>query len=272
MPGTPALARRAILGVYALIIVVPLLVVVLGAFKSRRQLVDSPLGVPTSPTADNLSRVLSTQSMGDAFLNSVIVTGVAVLVSLFLSSLAAFGLARIRGRWGWVVFAFLVAGLAVPAQTAIVPQYVLWRQLGLLNSLTGLVIAEVVVTLPVAVFILTGFMRTLPPELFEAASIDGASPWRTYRSVVLPLSRPSLAAAAIFLFVITWNDLLYPLLFVSTPDKRTLPLVLLGFKGEFLTDYPVLFTGVLIASAPLVVIYVFLQRYFVAGLTAGSSR
>jgi raffinose/stachyose/melibiose transport system permease protein len=266
------LTRRAVLAIYTLVIVVPLLVVLTGAFKTRRELVESPLGLPTSPTLDNLERVFSTQSMGTAFLNSILVTGAAVLVTLFVASLAAFGLARVRGRWGWLVFGFLVLGMAVPAQTAIVPQYVLFRQLGLLNSLTGLVIAEVVVTLPVAVFILTGFMRTLPAELFEAASMDGASPWRTYRSVVLPLSRPSLAAAAIFLFVITWNDLLYPLLFISTPDKRTLPLVLLGFKGEFLTDYPVLFAGVLVASAPLVVVYVFLQRYFVAGLTAGSAR
>ncbi len=162
--------------------------------------------------------------------------------------------------------------MAVPAQANMIPQYVLFQRLGLLDSLLGLVLIEVVTALPVAVFIMAGFLRTLPRELFEATSIDGANPFRTYRSIVLPLSRPSLAATAIFLFVIQWNDLLYPLLFVHDPSKKTLPLALLNFQGEFLTNYPLLFTGVVVASAPLVVAYVFLQRYFVAGMTAGSVK
>ncbi len=102
--------------------------------------------------------------------------------------------------------------------------------------------------MPVAVFIMTGFMRTLPRELFEAGLVDGAGPWRTYRSIALPVSLPSLAATAIFLFVIQWNDLLYPLLFIHDPSKATLPLALLNFQGEFLTNYPLLFTGVIVAS------------------------
>jgi raffinose/stachyose/melibiose transport system permease protein len=162
--------------------------------------------------------------------------------------------------------------MAVPAQANMIPQYVLFYQLGLLNSLVGLVLIETVVCLPVAVFILAGFMRTLPPDLYEASALDGAGPWRTLQSIVLPLSLPPIAATAIFLVVIQWNDLLYPLLFIQTPEKRTLPLALLDFQGEFLTNYPLLFTGVIVASTPLVIAYVFLQRYFVAGLTAGSVR
>ncbi len=105
-------------------------------------------------------------------------------------------------------------------------------------------------TLPIAVFIMTGFLKTLPKELFEAAAIDGSGPWRTYRSIVIPVSVPSLSATAIFLFVIHWNDLLYPLLFIQDAAKRTIPVALLSFQGEFLTNYPLLFTGVVVASAP----------------------
>ncbi|MCY1241192.1 L-arabinose transport system permease protein AraQ [compost metagenome] len=133
-------------------------------------------------------------------------------------------------------------------------------------------LANVVSTLPIAVFILGGFMRTLPKELYEASSIDGTGPWRTYVSIALPLSAPSVAAAAIFLFVIHWNELLYPLLFIQSPGNRTLPLALLSFQGEFQTNYPLLFAGVILASLPVVVAYVFLQRYFVAGITAGASK
>jgi raffinose/stachyose/melibiose transport system permease protein len=124
----------------------------------------------------------------------------------------------------------------------------------------------------VAVFILGGFMRTLPKEIYEATDLDGSGPWRTYRSVVLPLSAPSIAATSIFLFVIHWNELLYPLLFIRSPEQRTLPVALLSFQGEFLTNYPLLFSGVVIASFPIVIAYLLLQRYFIAGITAGAVK
>ena len=266
------LGRRAILGIYALLIAVPLLVVLLGSVRSTQDLFAHPLGLPSSVKLDNYGEVLQGQDMLTAFRNSVVVTGCAVVLTLLLASLASYAVARIPGWRGWLIYGFLVLGMAVPAQANMIPQYVTFDVLGLTDSLTGLVLIETVVTLPVAVFILTGFMRTLPHELFEASSVDGAGPWRVYRSVVLPLSTPSVAATAIFLLVIQWNDLLYPLLFIQDPAKKTVPLALLDFQGEFLTNYPLLFTGVVIASAPLVVTYVFLQRYFVAGMTAGAVK
>lgn len=266
------LSRRAILGIYAILVAVPLVVVITGTFKNTQQLFSSPFGPPPSLSPHNYTTVLSDANMGRAFINSAIVTGFAVVLTLLIGSLASYGVARIPGWKGWAVFGFLVLGMAVPAQANMIPQYVLFQRLGLLDSLLGLILIEIVVTLPVAVFIMTGFMRTLPRELYEASSIDGANPWRTYWSVVLPMSTPSLAATAIFLFVIQWNDLLYPLLFIHDPSKKTLPLALLDFQGEFLTNYPLLFTGVVVASAPIVIAYVFLQRYFVAGLTAGSVK
>jgi raffinose/stachyose/melibiose transport system permease protein len=266
------IGRRVVLGVYAVIVAVPLLVVLSGTFKTTPQLFSSPFGPPSSLSPRNYGSVLGQASMSTAFVNSAVVTGCAVVLTLLIGSLASYGVARIPGWKGWLAYGFLVVGMAVPAQANMIPQYVLFQRLGLLDSRLGLIIIEVVVALPVAVFIMAGFMRTLPRELFEASEIDGAGPWRIYRSVVLPVSLPSLAATAIFLFVIQWNDLLYPLLFIQDPSKRTLPLALLDFQGEFLTNYPLLFTGVVVASAPIVVAYVFLQRYFVAGITAGSVK
>jgi raffinose/stachyose/melibiose transport system permease protein len=260
------------LGVYALLVAVPLLVVVFGTLKTTQQLFAAPLGLPTSPTGANFATVVGNGEIIVALRNSVIVTVCVLVLTLALATTAAFAFARLRGALAVAAYAFVVAGMAIPVQASMVPQFVLFDLLGLTDSLLGLIIVESVMGLPIAVFILTGFMRTLPRELFEAADLDGASPWRTFRSIVLPLSTPSLAAAAIFLLVITWNDLLYPLLFITDPAKRTLPLALLGFTGEYLTDYPLLFTGVVLASAPLALAYVFLQRWFVAGLTAGSVK
>jgi raffinose/stachyose/melibiose transport system permease protein len=264
--------RRVALGVYALIIAVPLLVVVFGTVKTTQQLFAAPLGLPTSPTGANYATVVGNGEIVVALRNSVVVTVCVLLVTLALATTAAFAFARLRGVLAAAAYGFVVAGMAIPVQASMVPQFVLFDLLGLTDSLLGLVVVQSVTGLPIAVFILTGFMRTLPRELFEAADLDGASPWRTFRSIVLPLSTPSLAAAAIFLLVISWNDLLYPLLLITDPAKRTLPLTLLGFTGEYLTDYPLLFTGVVLASAPLALAYVFLQRWFVAGLTAGSVK
>jgi raffinose/stachyose/melibiose transport system permease protein len=264
--------RRVALGVYALIIAVPLLVVVFGTVKTTQQLFAAPLGLPTSPTGANYATVVGNGEIVVALRNSVVVTVCVLLVTLALATTAAFAFARLRGVLAAAAYGFVVAGMAIPVQASMVPQFVLFDLLGLTDSLLGLVVVQSVMGLPIAVFILTGFMRTLPRELFEAADLDGASPWRTFRSIVLPLSTPSLAAAAIFLLVISWNDLLYPLLLITDPAKRTLPLTLLGFTGEYLTDYPLLFTGVVLASAPLALAYVFLQRWFVAGLTAGSVK
>jgi len=267
-----SISRRGILAIYTVIILVPLTVVIFGSFKSTQELFEGPFSLPQSLAPTNFAEVISGQNMGQSFMNSAIVTLVSVPLTLFLASLAGYAVARIKGFWSAAIFGFLVLGMAIPAQANMVPLYVLFGRLGLLDNLTGLILANVVSTLPIAVFILGGFMRTLPKELYEASSIDGTGPWKTYSSIVMPLSTPSVAAAGIFLFVIHWNELLYPLLFVRSPENRTLPLALLSFQGEFQTNYPLLFSGVILASLPVVLAYIFLQRYFVAGITSGATK
>ncbi len=266
------LSKNAVLAIYALLILVPMLVVFLGTFKTTPELFASPFGLPSSLDVGNFSQAVESQDMGVAFFNSAIVTVAAVGITLFLGTMTAFAIARIPGWKGWAIYGTFVLGMSVPAQANMIPQYVLFGQLDLLDSRLGLVLVNVVATLPVAVFILGGFMKTLPKDVFEATLIDGAGPIRTYASVALPLSMPSIAATAIFLFVMTWNDLLYPLLFIQSSDKRTIPLALLSFQGEFQTNYPLLFAGVVLASVPILLLYVFLQRYFVAGMTAGAVK
>ena len=266
------LGRRALLLVYTVLILVPVLVVILGSFKSQEQLFASPFLPTLSPRISNYSSALFGQGIGRAMINSILVTVTSVVLTLVVAGLAAYAVARIPGWKGNLIFGFLILGMAIPAQANMIPQRVLFESLGLLDSLFGLVLINITVTLPIATFILGGFMKTLPPSLFEASAIDGAGTWRTFSSIAVPLSAPSIAATTIFLFVIQWNDLLYPLLFIQSPEKKTLPLALLGFQGEFLTNYPLLFTGVIVSSLPIVLAYVFLQRYFVAGITAGATK
>lgn len=271
-PSLRGASRGVLLAVYAAIILVPLTVVLFTTVKTTQQMYAGPFAPPTEPTLANFTELLEGGRLTVNLMNSVIVTGASVVVTLAVSSLAAYGISRIHGWVGVVVFGAFALGLAVPAQVAMIPQYVIIKQIGLTNSLLGLIIINVAVTVPVAVFILTGFLKTLPAELFEAAEIDGAGAFRTYLSIAMPLATPSVAAVAIFLFVMHWNDLLYPLLFITDPAKATLPKALLDFRGEYTINYPVLFAGVLVASAPMVIAYVFLQRWFVTGLTAGATK
>lgn len=266
------ISRGVVLVVYAALILIPLIVVLSGSFKTTAEIFENSFALPTSPNLDNFGEVLTGGNLATAFVNSTVITVCSVVLTLFIASLAAYGISRIPGWRGWLIFGFLVLGMSVPTQVNMIPQYVQFGQLGLLDNPLGLILINIVSTLPVAVFILGGFMRTLPQGLYEAADIDGAGPWRAYRAIALPLSAPLIAATATFLFVMHWNDLLYPLMFVSSDANATLPLALLRFQGEYLTNYPLLFAGVLLSSIPVVVAYVFLQRYFVAGMTSGAVK
>lgn len=267
------LFRRFSLIVYALLILIPLLVVVLTSIKTLQETFTNPLGLPADGIKfDNYVAIFQEQTMAGYFMNSVIVTLFSVTFTLLFASMIAFGITRLSSWLGNILFTLFTLGMMVPAQVIMVPLYSLMLDLNLTNSLVGLILVNVSTTLPIAVFILTGFMKTLPRELFEASTIDGAGNWQMFAKVAIPLSLPSLSATAIFLFVMHWNDLLYPLLFITDNAYKTLPLALLEFQGQYSTNYPMLFTGVIIASAPMVVAYVFLQRFFVAGMTAGAVK
>ena len=262
-----------LLVLYALLIAVPLVIVLFTAFKTSSQMYRVPFGLPPSLSLANFAELWAGGRIGTSFLNSTIVTAVSVTVTLLISSWAAFAVTRIGGRLGTIIFAIFCLGLAVPAQVAMIPQYVIFDQLGLTNSLPAGADAD-----QHRGDLLGGDLhphRLLPhppPRAVRGRGDRGAGSWQLYWRIALPLSTPSLAEIAIFLFVMHWNDLLYPLLFITDPDLATLPKALLDFKGEYTTNYPVLFAGVIIASIPMIVAYVFLQRWFVAGITAGAVR
>lgn len=266
------LLKCSMLTVYALLIIIPVLSIVSATFKTPKEMYENIIGMPDSFSLNHYWALFSTETMNIYFFNSVIVTVCSTVCTLFLASLLAYSIARLSNGPGNAVFVLFALGMMVPAQVNMGPLYDLVRTIGLTNTRTGLIFVNVAATMPVAVFILTGFMKSLPKSLFEAGTMDGASHWAIYRKIAVPLSLPSLAAASIFLFVMHWNDLFYPLLLITDSRFKTLPLALLEFQGEYLTNYPMLFTGVVIASAPMVLAYILLQRFFIAGITAGSIK
>lgn len=266
------ISKISLLTIYAMVIILPVSVIILSTFKTSAELFESPFSLPKEFQLQSYLNLFQEQSILLYFTNSLIVTCFSIFITLFFASLIAFAIRRLATWIGLIIFSFFALGMMVPAQVNMLPLYQLISSLNLTNSLTGLVIVNVAGTLPVAVFILSGFARTIPGSLFEASEIDGANNWQIYYKIFLPLSIAPLSSAAIFLSVMYWNDLINPLLYITDDSKKTLPLMLLGFQGEYLTNYPMLFTGVLLSSAPMIIAYFLLQRYFIAGLTAGAVK
>ena len=264
--------RLISLTIFAMLIFIPSAIVLLGSSKTDGEVYNKPLALPERWNLDNFRFLFEVSNVGKSFINSVIVTGFSVTITLILASLCAFAISRMFTITGKILFSLFAVGLAIPGQVNIVPIFILFNDLKLTDKLSGLILINVVTTLPISIFILTAFFRELPKEMFEVSQVDGATPFRVYRSIALPLSRPAMGATAIFLFVITWNELLFPLLLINDTEKRTLPLSLLSFRGEFFSSYSMIFTAVMVASIPMVIMYLFMQRSFIAGLTAGAVK
>lgn len=222
--------------------------------------------------ADNFREVFSTSPMAGFFLNSVIVTCSTVLGVLVLSTLAAVALAKYRFRGRTLLFAMFIAGNFLPYQILMIPVRELVVSLGLYNSVWALVIFHTAFQTGFATLFLRNFIAGLPEELFEAARIEGASEFRILRVIVVPLIRPALAGLAVLVFTFVWNDYFWALALVQSDSAKPLTLGLAGLKGEWLTAWNLISAGALFAALPPVLLFFFMQKHFVAGLTAGAVR
>ncbi|WP_117190378.1 carbohydrate ABC transporter permease [Rhizobium terrae] len=250
----------------------PLVIMFFAAFKTNAQIFQSPFSIPDFSNVANLVKIWSETNFLRYLINSAIVTGSSIVLILTLGTMAAYGIARYNFRGSGFVLMFFVAGLTLPLKLAIIPLFILMRDLGILNTQLSLVIIYVAMGLPTTVFIMTGFIRTLPNELEDAARMDGASEPRIMWSIMLPLVRPALVISGIQNVVPIWNDFFFPLIFIQKDALKTLPQGLTTFMGEYTTDWGVLFAGLLLSSAPVILVYIVLSRQFINGMTAGAVK
>ncbi len=265
-------AIQLLLGLNALLMLYPLFVMGLSAFKTNAEIFASPFALPERFSLDNIRRIWDETNFPLYLLNSAVVTATSVAIILVFATMAAYALARYRFRGNGLILMFFLSGLMVPLKLAIIPLFLQLDMLGLINTRTGLVLVYVAMGLPSAIFILTGFLRTLPGELEEAARIEGASEARTMWSVMLPLARPAMVIAAIQNGVPIWNDFFFPLVFITAERLKTLPQGLTVFMGEYNTDWGVLFAGLTLSALPVVLVYIALSRQFIAGMTQGAVK
>ena len=218
------------------------------------------------------SEVWSQGKFGTYFLNSLWVSGLTTLLSASLATLAALGFARYQLIGGNYLLLGVLLSQLFPLVLLVPPYYALMRNLGILDSHLSLILAYISFALPFSIWMLTGYFRSIPVELEEAAQMDGTTRLGAHLRVTLPLAGPGLAATVIYCFILAWNEFLFATTFISSPELRTLPIGLHAFIGEYQTDWNLLMAGGVITTLPVVVLFVFLQRYLVAGLTAGAVK
>jgi raffinose/stachyose/melibiose transport system permease protein len=261
------------LTVMAVVWLVPFGVIVITALKSQGEMVsEGVFDLPNKIAWANFTKAWTTGRFSVYFRNSSILILFKVPLGIFLASLAAYPLAKMKFRLDTFIFIFFLLGLTVPIQVTLVPLLVMMKQLNIENSLLALIPPYVVFGLPFQIFVMRGFFRTIPSELMEAARLDGASEFGIFWRIMLPLSAPALATLFIIDALATWNELLIALVLISADAWRTVPVGLLHFQGEFASRYTEMMAGVLLSILPIVLLYVFLQRYMVSGLTAGALK
>ena len=256
----------------ATISIYPILLMILSSFKTSAEIFTSPLSFPKTFNLDTYRNLLDMIPFTTYFMNSVFVSVVSVLFILITSSLAAFYIARFTFVWNNIIFFFFLMGMMLPIKLGIVPLFILMKDLNLLNSLWSLIFMYVATGIPLSILILTGFFRTMPRELEEAARIDGAGNLRILWNVVLPLMRPALGTVMIIQFIQSWNDFFFPLIFITDDLKKTIPVGMLSLFGEYSADWGALFAGLTLASLPMIVLFFIASKQFMEGLTQGAIK
>lgn len=226
---------------------------------------------PEHPTLDNYIHAFRPE-FRTYFMNSVIVSLSTVVISVTLGLLAAYSFTRSQFRIVSVLMVLVMVSQMFPASAIIIPIYKLMKAADLLNTYASLIIAYVTITLPVAIWMLRGFMIRLPATLEEAAEVDGAKPLRAFFEIIVPLCRPGIVATAVFILIVTWQEFLFALSFTSTKTMRTLPVGMNDFIGQYGIRYGDLMASSVIISIPVVAVFFLLQRQFVAGLTTGAVK
>ncbi|HKC07344.1 MAG TPA: carbohydrate ABC transporter permease, partial [Methylomirabilota bacterium] len=207
-----------------------------------------------------------------AFLNSLVVGVAVTLIALALASLSAYTIARLKVRWTRTLLQMSAMSRMVPLIVLMVPLYVLFRTYGLLNSLTGVILAEVGFLIPYAVMILVPYFASFPGELEDAARIDGCTRFTAFVRMILPLSTPGLAACAVILFIISWHELLIPLIVVSRPEAMTVPVILAGLVSDYFVFFTLMMAICLLGLLPTLALVLLLQKYVVRGLVSGAVK
>ena len=269
----PAVLYKALfLVIIATFVLVPLLATVLGGFKSLGELRVNPFGWPQQWEWSNYGDILGSKRYWQLLRNSIVISVLTVTLTLIVSSMAAFTFAHIKFFGSSMLLGYLTLGLLFPAATAVLPLFIKVRDLGLLDTYFGVALPQVAFSLAMSILLLRRFFKDLPPELLEAALVDGCTYMNFFRYVTLPLSRPILATVGTIAFVHSWNAYLLPLVMLNTDSLYPWPLGIMVYQGEYSSEWHLILAFVTLTILPTIILFIFAQKHIVAGLTAGAVK
>ena len=255
------------------VVLVPLYWIVITSFKQQSSYYQqNAFAPPSDPTLDNYRLVIENDFV-HYFVNSVVVAVGTTIPTVVLALMAAFAIVRgAHSRWLKRIQGLFLMGLAIPLQAAIIPIYLMIIELGLYDSLPAIVLPSIAFAIPLAVLVLTNFLRDVPRDLFESMRLDGANEWTMLWRLAFPLTRPAMVTVAVYTGVTVWNGFLLPLVLTQSPNQRTMPLAVWSFQGQFQVNVPAVLASVVLSTIPIVVLYTIGRRQLVSGLSEGFSK
>jgi raffinose/stachyose/melibiose transport system permease protein len=253
----------------ALLFLFPIYVLFSLSFKSAPDISGGGLGLPSSLEAENYSQAWSGASLGAALINSTLITGISLVALIAVGSTASYYLARKQSRLSYGMYIVFLLGIILPFQLALVPLYRMVNSAGLLGSYTSMVLFYTGLQAPFTIFLYTGFLRALPREYGEAALVDGATHWQSFRRITFPLLRPITGTVIILNAVFIWNDFLTPLIYLGGSPNETIPVVVYQFVGQYVSNWGYIFAAVVLATLPMLILFLLLQRFVIKGFASG---
>jgi len=261
----------SLLLILTLLVLYPMYWVVISSLKTNNEFLSSPLGFPSELRFENYIDAWN-QGFSRFFLNSIFINIVSVVITVSVGAACAYGLARFKFKGRNIIFYTILAGLLLSPQVAVLPLYKLLVRLNLYNTYWALILPYVGFRLPFAIFLMRSYFLSIPKEIEESAYIDGCNSFTTFIRIVLPISKPIIASAAIVTSRFFWNEFLFALIFIEDSSKYTIPIGLSHFRNTLTTNYTGMLAGITIAALPMIILFLVMQKQFIKGLTAGSVK
>ncbi len=264
--------RYLILTIFMLIVCIPLWGALMSAFKADSELLSSPFSLPQTWTLENFKEAWTVGRFSQFFKNSVFVTTVVVIVSVFLSILSGYAFGQLPLPGKKLLFPLMLIGYMVPFEAVIIPLYHWMGALGLRNTYWALILPQIGLSVSFGTLWMSSFFENAPQELVDAATIDGATRWQTLWQILFPLSKPAVTTLIVLIFMWTWNEFLLALVMVQSETMRTLPVGLAFFQGRFSSNISLMAAGAIIVALPTILIYILFQRFFIRGMLGGAIK
>ena len=258
--------------IYVILIAYPLFNMIISSLKPTREILQHPFSLPANPDFSSYKRVWIDMGFSTFFINSIIVTVSSMALVLLFGSMASYAISRYVFKGNTLLYMIFLSGIMLPLKAAIIPLFMIIRKLGLMDNFLSVIFIFTAMGIPSTIFILSGFFKAIPADLEYAARIDGCNDFAIYSKIMMPVIAPGIALVTIYNAVPIWNDFFFPLVFLHNRSLKTLPVGLSTFFGQHSTNWTLLFTGLTVAILPMMILYLFMSKYFIKGMTAGAIK